>query len=657
MDTTGHYDFRQRMEENNNVRGSKMGFKIGLIAPYPELVDLTREVCRELGERVDVRHGDLSVGAVIARKMQSQGIDVIISRGGTALAIQQAVDIPVVPIQVVGFDIVRALHTAREFSSSIGVIGFKNVIYGTESVQEILGVSLKLIYIERERDAEAQIEEAVRSGLRVIVGDAISTRVTAMYGAKGILIESGKEAIAKAIEEAKHVAAVQKRERQKAEELKAILDFAHEGIVGIDRDGVITVFNPVAERLLGVSAKEAAGKRLSELFPSFGLDKARTSGRSELRIVQRVGKNVIVSNRIPIVVRGEIVGAVATFQDVTRIQQDEQEVRRELYLKGHVAMYTFSDFIAVEDSMLEVITRAQRFAATESTVLITGETGTGKELFAQSIHNASRRHRGPFVAVNCAALPESILESELFGYEEGAFTGSRKGGKPGLFELAHGGTVFLDEIGDMSLPLQARLLRVLEQREVLRLGGDKIIPVDIRVIAATHKDLRESLRDGTFRQDLYYRLNVLKLEIPPLRERKADIPELAGYFVNSFCNDLGLPRKKLTSQAVGVLVELSWPGNVRELRNMCERLVVSVESEKIDANHVTKLMEYDINEDQYVEIGDTVSVPIQGGLQEIEEEIMRQVLEKVGGDRTKAARLLGISRSTLWRRLGSKDVP
>ena len=642
--------------DDNSMRGSMMGFKIGFIAPYPELVDLAREVCRELGEEMDVRHGDLSVGTAIAREMESQGIEVIISRGGTALAIQEAVGIPVIPIQVTGFDIVRALHTARQFSDSIGVIGFKNVIYGTESVQEILEVSLKLIYIEHEQDAEAQIEAAVRGGLKVIVGDAISTRVTEMHGAKGILIMSGKEAIAKAIEEAKHVAWVQARERQKAEELKAIVDFAHEGIVAIDRDGVITVFNPVAERLLGISANEALGRHLSELSPKLDLDKVRLSGKSELEIIQRVGENVIMTNRIPIIVRDDIVGVVVTFQDVTRIQKVEQEVRRELYLKGHVAKHKFNDLISAEDNMLEVITRAQRFAATEATVLITGETGTGKELFAHSIHNASSRRGGPFVAVNCAALPESILESELFGYEEGAFTGSRKGGKPGLFELAHGGTVFLDEIGDMSMPLQARLLRVLEQRLVLRLGGDKMIPVDIRVIAATHKDLKKSVRDGTFRQDLYYRLNVLKLEIRPLRERKADIPKLADHFIGSFCKDLGLPRKKLSTQAVKVLMDLPWPGNVRELRNMCERLVVSIEEEKIDAEHVMKLMEHDNGEEQYLASEDTISVPIRGGLQKIEEEIMRQVLEKVSGDRTKAAELLGISRSTLWRRLGSKDV-
>ncbi|MGE5592609.1 MAG: sigma 54-interacting transcriptional regulator [Betaproteobacteria bacterium] len=631
-----------------------MGFKIGLIAPYSDLADLALEVCREIGEDVDVRQGDLSKGVEIARTMQRQGVDVIISRGGTALAIEQAVDVPVVAIQVSGFDIVRAIHTARAFGENIGVIGFKNVIYGTDSVQDMLGVTLKLIYLEDEADAEARVEAAVKSGLRVIVGDAISTRVTARYGVKGVLIQSGKEAIVKAIEEAKHVASIRKRERQRAEELKAILDFSYEGIVAVDQDGVIKVFNPIAERLLNASAANVIGKRVTEVLPGISLDAIRAGGRAELGRIQRVGTTFIVGNTVPITVGNEIVGAVFTFQDATHIQQVEKEVRRKLYLKGHVAKHTFEDIIAVGQDMREVINRAKMFAPTESTVLILGETGTGKELFAQSIHNASTRKAGPFVAINCAALPESLLESELFGYEEGAFTGSRRGGKPGLFELAHGGTIFLDEIGDMSLPIQARLLRVLEQREVMRLGGDRVLPVNVRVIAATHKDLRKAVSQGTFRPDLYYRLNVLNILIPPLRERREDIPELVRSFLAISCERLGLAPKTVARDAMGVLVAYSWPGNVRELRNACERLAVGVEGNEVFNEDVLKLLEWtdDARDPEASQM--TVALRLGGGgLRRMEEEIMRQVLEKVNGDRTEACRLLGINRSTLWRRIGT----
>lgn len=635
-----------------------MGLKIGLVAPYPHLARLAREVCQELREEdVEIKQGDLAAGVRAALELEERGADVIISRGGTALAIERLVEIPVVAIQVTGFDILRALHRARQVSNVIGVVGFKNVIYGTESVQDILGIALKLIYIEREADVQELIRKEVDAGLKVIVGDAVSARTAADCGATGVLIESGKEAIVKAIEEAKHVAQVRRRERQRTEQLKTILDFAYEGIVGIDQDGVIRVFNPVAERLLGVSSSKAIGKHIREVFPGIGLDTVMLSGKSELGTVQRVGNTLVVSNRVPITDGSEVVGAVLTFQDIKSIQQAEKRVRRELYLKGHVAKHTFADLVTVASCMREVIELARRFAATESTVLILGETGTGKELFAQSIHNASQRRTGPFVAVNCAALPQNLLESELFGYEEGAFTGSRKGGKPGLLELAHGGTIFLDEIGDMSLQIQARLLRALEEREVMRLGGDKVIPVDVRVIAATHKDLRAAVQRGTFRADLYYRLNVLTLIVPPLRERQGDIAELARYFIAVSCANAGVPEKRLSPGAIKALEEYHWPGNVRELRNVCERLVVGVESAEIDESHVLKLLEHvgARREDRACTgASDTICLKLTGGLKQIENDVISWVLERVGGDKAEAARLLGISRTTLWRRLSGK---
>jgi len=635
-----------------------MGAEVGLVAPYPELERLAREVCKELGENVDIVQGDLSVGVQAAQEMQLDGVEVIVSRGGTALSISEAVDIPVVSIQVTGFDILRALHVARQFGDKIGVVGFKDVIYGTDSIQDILGVPLTLMYIEREQDAEATIRTAVQRGVGVVIGDAISARIVERYGAKGVLIESGKEAIVKAIDEAKHVAAVRKRERERAEEFKTILDFSYEGIVSIDQEGIIRVFNPVAERFLGVKASYALGKRIVDVLPNIGLDLVRALRKPELDRIQNIAGTVVVSNRVPITLGEDVVGAVITFQDARRIQQTEKEVRRKLYLKGHVARHTFADIITESISMERMIAQATRFAATDSTVLITGETGTGKEIVAQGIHNASARRKGPFVAVNCAALPASILESELFGYEEGAFTGSRKRGKPGLFELAHGGSIFLDEIGDMPLSMQARLLRVLEQREVMRLGGEQIIPVDIRVIAATHRDLKRAVKEDAFRSDLYYRLDVLNVSIPPLRERKEDIVPLARHFVELLCMSAGVAPKHLTSAALRTLSSYDWPGNVRELKNVCERLAVGVEHDQIDSQDVSGIIGQSGDREWTPdgrEAEDLITVSISGGMRCIEEDIMRQVLRKVDGDRTEAARLLGVSRTTLWRRLADSQ--
>jgi len=394
------------------------------------------------------------------------------------------------------------------------------------------------------------------------------------------------------------------------------------------------------------------------VLPGVGLDAVREQRKPELDQIQNIAGAVVVSNRVPITVGEDVVGAVITFQDAQRIQQTEKEVRRKLYLRGHVARHTFADIVTESSSMERMIARARRFAATDSTVLIIGETGTGKELVAQGIHNASTSRKGPFVAVNCAALPESILESELFGYEEGAFTGSRKRGKPGLFELAHGGSIFLDEIGDMPLSMQARLLRVLEQREVMRLGGEQVIPVDIRVIAATHRDLRRAAREDAFRSDLYYRLDVLNVSIPPLRERKEDIAALVNHFMGSISASAGVVPKQLTPAALQALSSYDWPGNVRELKNVCERLAVGVEHDHIDAHDVSSIIGQNPNGECIrggCDAEDLITVSISGGMRCIEEEIMRQVLERVDGDRAEAARLLGVSRTTLWRRLADSQ--
>ena len=250
------------------------------------------------------------------------------------------------------------------------------------------------MYIEREEDAEDIIRTAVQSGVGVIIGDAISVRIAERYGAKGVLVESGKEAIVKAIDEAKHVASVRKRERERAEEFKAILDFSYEGIVSIDEEGIIRVFNPVAERFLRVKASYALGKRIVDVLPDIGPDLVRALRKPELDRIRNIAGTVVVSNRVPITLGENVVGAVITFQDARRIQQTEKEVRRELYLKGHVAKHTFADLITESSSMNRMIAQATRFAATDSTVLITGETGTGKELVAQGIHNSSSRRKG-----------------------------------------------------------------------------------------------------------------------------------------------------------------------------------------------------------------------------------------------------------------------
>jgi propionate catabolism operon transcriptional regulator len=322
--------------------------------------------------------------------------------------------------------------------------------------------------------------------------------------------------------------------------------------------------------------------------------------------------------------------------------------------RGIGARYALDDLVGDSEPMRELRRSIVSFAPSDRTVLVTGETGTGKELVAQALHAASpRRKKGPFVAVNCGAIAESLLESELFGYEEGAFTGSRRGGRTGLIETAHGGTLFLDEIGEMPLPLQTRLLRALEEREVLRVGASRPVPIDVRVIAATHGDLEQMTAAGRFRRDLYYRLNVLRLQLPPLAGRSADIEQLALHFLRKA---LGADAAGFGESALRVLRAHPWPGNVRELRNLVERVAVYCEDRRtpIDAALLRRAAPELFGPAPATPTA-SAPVPVRARRGRTEGADLRRALERAGGDRRIAAQLLGISRTTLWRRLAALD--
>lgn len=633
-----------------------MSGRLALIAPYAELAQLAHQVCRELGMKAAIAVGDLAEGVRVARELVAEGAEVIISRGGTATAISLQLDVPVVEIAVSAFDLVRALAEARKYGRRIGVVGFRNVIYGSKSLEEILGVHIQEIEVKTEEEAPAAIAIAREANLEVIVGDAVSVRWSKEQGLAAVLVTSGKEAIGLALREAQELAEVRRKERARAEQFKVILDFTYEGIIATDQEGRISLVNPAAEKILGVAEGHLLGRPANEVLPGLALQHVQESGKARLGELHRAGNSLVVQNVVPVIADGEIVGAVATFQDAGHLQAVEAKVRQELYLKGHVAQFTFADIVTASPTMQRVIAQAKEFAMAEATILITGETGSGKEMLAQSIHNASRRKNGPFVAVNCAAVPESLLESELFGYEEGAFTGARKGGKKGYFELAHHGTLFLDEIGELPLNLQARLLRVLQQKAIMRVGGDRVVPVDVRIIAATHRDLEEAVKAGAFRRDLYYRLNVLRLYLPPLRQRQEDIPLLVQQLVEKICCRTGRLPPAIGPEVLQVFQRYAWPGNVRELENILERLVVLRSGKEVSLEDIRELVDTVQAEAQDGADTGTLKIELKGTLDDMEKAIIYRTLEATGYDREETCRRLGISKTTLWRRLKSWEV-
>lgn len=625
--------------------------KIAIIAPYEELSLLASRVSKELEEDIEIRTGDLSEGVAIAQQLIKEGIKIFISRGGTATAIMASENVPVVEIKISGFDIIRAISKAKEKGNRIGVVGFKNVIYGSQSLNEILDVEIYEFEIESSFEAENGVLSAIEQKVDVLVGDAVATRIAEKYGLESVLITSGKESVSAAIREAHEIMTLHRQEQARTEQLKAILEFAYEGIVAVDQQGYVTLMNPEAEKMLHLNKDIVIGEHASKVLSEIPFSEVLNFGMIRSGEISNINGNMLANNVVPVIINNQSVGAVATIQDIKYIKKVEEKVRKTQYAKGLVAHYSFSDIVTTTQVMQETIGRARKFAEVDSTVLINGETGTGKEMFAQGIHNSSKRKNEPFVAVNCAALTESILASELFGYEDGAFTGAKKGGKIGLFELAHGGTIFLDEIAEISTSMQARLLRVLQEKEIMRIGGDKVIPIDVRVIAATCKNLDNLIEKGQFRRDLYHRISVLVVNIPPLRKRIEDIPVLIRVLCRDLSKRLEIESPDFDDRAIELLKSCTWLGNIRELKNILEQLIVLKQHGKVSVRDVSSILSslnsnkassiYESNEN------DCISTT---SLTELEDQTIISVI-KSSRSKKEAAEKLGISTTTLWRKM------
>lgn len=445
-------------------------------------------------------------------------------------------------------------------------------------------------------------------------------------------------------------------ERSDRELLETILENTYEGIVVVDEQARITMISQAYTEFLGVRREDVIGRDVRDVIENTRMHIVVKTGVPEFDQVQRIRNNDMICMRIPIKKDEKVVCAVGKviFRDVSELKSLAEKVTRlqhelEFYkgeLKKHQGTKYCIDSIVGKSSRIQRLkSDALKVAKSTSTVLLLGESGTGKELFAHAIHNASPRCLGPFVRVNCAALPENLLESELFGYQEGAFTGAKKGGKVGKFELADGGTIFLDEIGDMPANMQAKILRVLQDREVERVGGSRPVKVDVRVIAATNRNLEEMVNKNHFREDLFYRLNVVNLEIPPLRERMEDIPLLAEFFLKKLCQHLGHGPKMISGDALTVLLRHRWPGNIRELENALERALNIMEGDIITPASLPYYLSKDDSAKEE-RIG-----PLKESLEAHEKALLERALDLAEGNKLSAAKMLGLSKSTFYEKL------
>ncbi|MDA8441890.1 MAG: sigma 54-interacting transcriptional regulator, partial [Peptococcaceae bacterium] len=622
--------------------------KIAFIAPDKQLFLQGKEIMHELGldYQFDLYLARLNKGIRLANKLQNEDVDVIVCRGGTAkLIIESGVRIPVVEIAITGQDLAQVFHESKKITGlshpKVAILAYSNMVDDIEVLSNIFDIELTIYPLKTVEDIPLKIAEVAVTDANIVVGGIKTILLAAEKGLKTYLIRSGDFSIRAAFLEAQKIALGRKIEKERAQEFKALVDSSLEGIISINQERVIKVFNPTAERLLNRSAKEMLGQKINLVLTFIDVEKCLQEGQQSIGQVTQLGATWISLNIAPIVVDQLIIGAIITFQDVTRIQEMEARIRNEVIARRFVAKYQFADILGISSQIIETKRIAQEMSLINATVLISGESGTGKELFAQSIHNESPRKNGPFVAVNCAALPQNLLESELFGYVEGAFTGATKKGKPGLFEMAHRGTIFLDEISEMDKYGQSRLLRVLQEKQIMRLGDDKYIPVDMRIIAATNKNLMELIKEGHFRQDLFYRLKVLTMNLPPLRNRPNDVKYLAHHFLEYYKRK-HLKQLEITSMGYDYLAEYDWPGNVRELRFFIERLVVIANEKVITEDVIRKYWQDREDKSEPTNITDDTSLLS-------EETRITSALAQCNSNITHTAKLLGMDRSTLYR--------
>lgn len=613
--------------------------KIRVFIPHLELKEIFENVMAELPVRDNVQIEMTYIFGTPDVLSQNCDADILVARGMTHDVLRDMFpDKHVVQIQLNSFDIFDALVQCRKLQARKIALCLHDVeIHCLESLEELCGASIRMYDVPDEKTAEAAVCKAAEEGADTFVGAGTMCGICDRKGLRRVHIHTRHDAVEAAMQEALNAAKTINQERTRSDIIRIMLNHNEDGIIAIDNEDHILAINNQAYRVFQLSTVgELTGQPVSAVYPSGEWDRLLEKGSEKEQIISLHDKKYYVQYK-PLSEAEAGAGALIFIKNTDRIMEEESRIRRGLSEKGLTAKYTFEDILGQSEAIQGNIRMAERYSRVNSNVLIIGETGTGKELFAHSIHQASKRSRQPFVALNCAALPENLLESELFGYEAGAFSGAAKGGKIGLFELAHKGTIFLDEIGEIPITLQAKLLRVLQEKEIRRIGSTSVHPVDVRVISATNINIEEKIREGQFRSDLYYRLNLLDISLPPLRERKEDIQELVDAYLTRFACEMGKSIPTVTEDAARVLKEHSWQGNVRELRNICERLTVLNDTSVISEELLRQLKIFRKKEES------SVGQPGEGAEDSVYDRLKPRKKKK------ELAEELGVSRTTLWR--------
>ena len=565
--------------------------------------------------------------------------DIVVVRGMTYHALRTMFpELHIIEINMSGADVMNSLAEVRRLygaGTHVGLIVTDDTICYPDTIRELTGLNVNLRTAYGDEELRKAADELLDDGCQVLVGGTTLRAYCARRSIPFCLISTGESAIKESIGDAIAAAKILQAERSRADLMRRVMDSLPYILLAVGPNGRIVLSNSGAEGFY--DRDSLIGLPISELYSGPLPDAAGGEGVSTEIVEEIRGEKMLVS-----MTRTGGGDTIMSMHDISRFYNGSKTVSSRLQTRGLRARYHFSDIIAEHVTMRQLIAKAIRYAEADGNVLVIGETGTGKELFVQSMHNASKRADGPFVAVNCAAISSELLESELFGYSEGAFTGARKGGRTGLFELADKGTIFLDEIGEMPIQLQTKLLRVLQEKEIRRVGGDDEIPVDVRVMCATNQDIPSLIEKGLFRRDLYYRINLLTIHIPPLRDRGNDIGLLFRHFVRMYAERMEITPPPVDSSAIMELHRYRWLGNIRELRNVAERIVVLNGSQRITDLSIKNI---DIPESERLS-KPAAQKPAKG----VDADELYSRFRSSGMSLSDFAASVGISRTTLWRR-------
>lgn len=589
--------------------------------------------------------------------------DIIIVGVVTAKVIKEINPNKIIPFRVGHKAVINAFIKAKQIANRVAFICPIEEKHDVRFYENLLGLKIDIYYADRLSDYRRFCIDAKQKGHSVVISGSYTFQIAKDYGLTPVFLFSDHDIFHDAYTRALETHRYNQSLEEKVAQLEIISQNSEDSVIFVDKRHHITFTNKVAEQKLQLYPARISGKHVSEVFSFITADMLAQKTNSE--IIGTIKREPMLVTIHPVFVGPSAVGTVLMIKKVQEIRAMDSRIRQKMRNKGFTARYTFQDILGDSPALQQCKQQAELYAASEAPVLIYGATGTGKELFAQAIHNSSPRKRFPFVAINCATLPAELMESELFGYVKGAFTGASSGGKQGLVDQAHLGTLFFDEVDSLSTSLQAKLLRLLQEKEFIRVGGDEVIPVDIRVIAACNKKQFGGSEENLLRPDLFYRLSTLYLTLPELRERKSDIPMLLRHFIKEYDRTLAETVFPLPPKVIALLSGLPFNGNLRELQNIGARFACLCNKRPVnDPQYLAEIFQLclhapnDRYEGEYLDM--ELPVNADGTLavlmKEAEKKILHHSKKRWGGSVQQMAKQLGVGRTTLWRKLKEHNI-